>query len=67
MAKYDPAANKWTMFDLPTRGTESRLAAVRDVNGRPEITFAMVRTSKVAVMTVRDEAEMAAAKAAATR
>ena len=67
MAKYDPAAKQWTLFDYPTRGTEVRLTSVRDVGGRQELTFAYVRTSKVAVMSVRDEAEMKAAKAAAGR
>lgn len=67
MAKYDPASKKWTLFDYPTRGTEVRLTSTRDVGGKQELTFAYVRTSKVAVMTVRDEAEMRAAKAAAGR
>ena len=53
-------------FHLPTRGTEVRLASVRELPGKnPEITFAYVRTSKIATMRVRDEAEMKAAQTAA--
>jgi hypothetical protein len=69
MAKYDSAAKKWVMFDLPTRGTEVRLASVRELGPgkNPEITFAYVRTSKVTTMHVRDDAEMKAAQAAAAK
>jgi virginiamycin B lyase len=63
IAKYDPAAQKWTMFDLPTRGTEVRIASLRDLPGdRLEVVVAYPRSSKVAVMTSRSEAEIAALK-----
>src|SRR5262249_4871765 len=63
LGKYDPAAGKWTMFDLPTRGTEVRIVSPRDLpNGGLELTMAYPRSSKVAVMTLRSEADLAALK-----
>jgi streptogramin lyase len=68
IAKYDPTAQKWTMFDLPTRGTEVRIASLRDLpNDKLEVTVAYPRSSKVAVMTSRSEAEIAALKSQAAR
>jgi hypothetical protein len=66
IGKYDATAKKWTMFDFPIRGTEVRIASTRDLpDGKTEVTFAFPRSSKVTVMTVRSEADMAAAKQAA--
>jgi streptogramin lyase len=67
IAKYDPAAGKWTLFDLPTRGTEVRIASLLEQGGRKEVVFAYPRSSKVAVMTLRSEADMSAAKQQAAR
>ena len=30
VAKYDPNAGNWTLFDLPTRGTETRSRSLCD-------------------------------------
>ncbi len=62
IAKYDPATSQWTMFDLPTRGTEVRIVNLLERGGQKEVVFAFPRSSKVAVMSVRSEAEMAALK-----
>jgi virginiamycin B lyase len=62
IAKYEPATSKWTLFDLPTRGTEVRIVNLLEQAGGKEVVFAFPRSSKVAVMTVRSEAEMAALK-----
>jgi streptogramin lyase len=63
LAKYDPAASKWTLFDLPTRGTESRHISLLERPGQPmQVVVPYYRTSKVAVMTPRTEAELAALK-----
>jgi streptogramin lyase len=62
IAKYDPATSAWTLFDLPTRGTEVRIVNLLEQDGRKEVVFAFPRSSKVAVMTVRSEAELAALK-----
>ena len=61
--RYDPAANHWTTFDLPTRGTEIRITSLLERGNELKLVFAYARTSKVAVMAVRSEAEMAALKA----
>ena len=65
IAKYDLAAAKWTMFDLPTRGTEVRIASLLERDGKLDVVFAYARSSKIAVLNVRSEADMAAAKAQA--
>ena len=65
IAKYDPSTSKWTMFDLPMRGTEVRIASMLEQGDRKELVFAMPRSSKVAVMSVRSEPELDALKAQA--
>jgi streptogramin lyase len=67
IAKYEPATGKWTMFDLPTRGTEVRIISLLEKPSAKELVFAYARSSKVAVMTFRGEAEVEAAEAAAAR
>jgi sugar lactone lactonase YvrE len=63
--RYDPKANKWTTFDLPTRGTEARYISLLEKGGKMEVVIPYSRTSKVAVMTFRSEADLAALKAQA--
>lgn len=60
--RYEPAANKWTTFDLPTRGTEARYVSLLEKNGTMEVVVPYSRTSKVAVMTFRSDADLAALK-----
>ena len=67
IAKYEPASGKWTMFDLPTRGTEIRIISLLERPDIKELVFAYARSSKVAAMTFRSEADIAAAKQAAAR
>ena len=67
IGKYDPATGKWTMFDLPTRGTEIRVVSLLERPDFRELVFAYARSSKVAAMTFRSEAELTAAKAAAAQ
>jgi streptogramin lyase len=63
IAKYDPTASKWTVFDLPTRGTEVRIASLRDLpGGKLEVVFCYPRSSKVVAMTFRSEADLAELK-----
>jgi len=62
VAKYDPSAKKWTLYDLPTRGTETRFVSVLEKDGHEQVTLPYSRTRKVAVMTFRSEADIAAAK-----
>jgi streptogramin lyase len=68
IAKYDPSAGKWTLFDLPTRGTESRYVSLLERPGQPmQVVVPYYRTHKLAVMTPRSEAEIAALKAQSGR
>jgi streptogramin lyase len=68
VAKYDPAANKWTLFELPTRGTESRYISVLEQPGQPmRVVVPYSRGRKVGVLTPRSEAELAALKAQVNR
>jgi len=65
IAKYNSKAGTWTMFDLPTRGTEVRIASLLERGDDLEVVFAYARSSKIAVLKVRSEAALAAAKAQA--
>ena len=68
VAKYDPGTNQWTLFDLPTRGTESRHISLLERDGQPlRIIIAYERARKVAVLTPRSDAEIQALKAQADR
>jgi streptogramin lyase len=68
IAKYDPATGKWTLFDLPTRGTESRYISVLERPGQPlKVVVPYSRGRKVGVLTPRSEADIAALKAQAGR
>lgn len=62
IAKYDPAAGKWTLFEMPTRGTESRHISILERGGKMQITVPYDRARKVAVLTVRSEEELASLK-----
>lgn len=63
VAKYDPNANQWTLFDLPTRGTESRHISLLEREGQPlRVVIPYERARKVAVLTPRSEAEIQALK-----
>ena len=50
--RYDPAAGKWTTFDLPTRGTEARYISLLEQDGKMQVVVPVFRTSKIAVMTL---------------
>jgi streptogramin lyase len=65
IAKYDPATTKWTIFDLPTRGTESRYISLLEKDGKLQVAVPYSRTRKVAVMTLRSESELQALKSQA--
>jgi len=65
--KYDPAAGKWTTFDLPSRGTEVRHISIDEHDGKMKVVIPEYRVSKMAVMSLRSEADLAALKAQAER
>lgn len=60
IVRYDPATGQWTMFDLPTRGTEIRHISLLEKDGVTRVTVPIYRDSKMGVMTLRSEAEVAA-------
>jgi len=62
IVRYDPAANAWTMFDLPVRGTEIRHISLLERGDKLYVVVPVYRTSQMGVMTVRSEAELAALK-----
>lgn len=67
IAKFDPASSKWTVFDLPTRGTESRYISLLEQDGKMQVVIPYSRTRKVAVMTIRSESDLQALKGQAER
>jgi streptogramin lyase len=65
--RYDPASKTWTRFDLPTRGTEARYISLTEHTGALQVVVPYSRTSKVAVMSFRSEADMAKLKEEAAK
>jgi hypothetical protein len=65
IVKLDPATNKFTMFDLPVRGTEIRHISLMEHDGKTQVIVPIYRASEMGVMTLRSEAELAALKAQA--
>ncbi len=63
--KYDPAANTFTSFDLPTRGSEVRYVSLYEKDGQMKVVLPSYRTRKVTVMGFRSEADLQATKAQA--
>jgi streptogramin lyase len=63
ITKLDPSTNKWTLFDLPVRGTEIRHIALLEEGDKLSVVMPVYRTSQMGVMTIRSEAELAALKA----
>lgn len=63
VAKYDPGSGQWTLFELPTRGTEARHISLLEREGEPlRVVIPYDRARKVAVLTPRTEAELRALK-----
>lgn len=60
--KYDPAANKWTLFEFPVRGTEDRHIFVDERSGVTKIVTPVYRNNQMGVMTLRSEADIAVLK-----
>jgi streptogramin lyase len=67
IAKYDPANSQWTLFDLPSRGTETRHISLLEKDGKLQVVLPYSRTRRVAVMTVRSEDDMKALAARVAR
>jgi streptogramin lyase len=65
IVRFDPAANKWTTFELPVRGTEIRHISLMERDGKTQVIVPVYRASQMGVMTLRSEAEVAALKSQA--
>ena len=63
IVKLDPSTNKWTTFELPVHGTEIRHISLREIDGRNYVVVPVYRSSHMAKMYVRSDAELAALKA----
>ena len=57
--RYDPKSGTWTAFDLPTRGAEPRYISLLEREGQDtQVAIPYYRARKVAVMTLRSQAEI---------
>ncbi len=65
VGRFDPASKTWTLFDLPSRGGEVRYVSLLETSTGMQVTLPYFRDNKVAVMSFRSEADLAAAKAEA--
>src|SRR5882757_5252176 len=63
VVRFDPTTSTWTAFDLPTRGAEPRYVSLLERDGAPmQVVLPYFRARKVAVMTLRSEADLQALK-----
>jgi streptogramin lyase len=61
--RYDPKTTGWTAFDLPTRGAEPRYVSLLERDGQPtQVVLPYFRGRKIAVITLRSEADLRALK-----
>ena len=61
--RYDPNSGTWTAFYLPTRGAEPRYISLLERPGQDtQVAIPYFRARKVAVMTLRSQAEIDALK-----
>jgi DNA-binding beta-propeller fold protein YncE len=60
IARLNPASGKWTLFDLPVRGTEIRHIGLLERGGKLSVVMPVYRTNQMGVMNIRSEAEVAA-------
>ena len=65
IVRYDPAVKRWTIFDLPVRGTEIRHIALLERDGKVHVVMPVYRTNQMGVMTPRSDREIAALHAKA--
>ena len=62
MTRYDPKPATWTMFDLPTAAPSRAMSRCSSATAPTQVVLPYFRTRKVAVMTLRSEADLAALK-----
>jgi streptogramin lyase len=64
VGKYDPKTNKWTVYQLPSIGTECRSMYVDEYDKTGEVWLASIRGSKAIRMQFRTDQQMAEARRA---
>jgi streptogramin lyase len=67
VVKYDPSTSKWTTFEMPVRGSESRHISIDERSGVTKVVLPTYRSHQMFVMTLRSDADIAALKAQAGR
>jgi virginiamycin B lyase len=67
VVKYDPSTAKWTTFEMPVRGSESRHISVYERDGTTKVVLPTYRSHQMFVLTLRSDADIAAVKARAAR
>jgi streptogramin lyase len=67
VVKYDPSSAKWTTFEMPVRGSESRHISVYERDGTTKVVLPTYRSHQMFVLTLRSDADIAAVKAQAAR
>jgi len=60
--RYNPTAQQWTRFDMPTRGTETRYVDTLTRDGKMQVALPSYRVHAVWVMTFRSQDEIDALK-----
>jgi len=65
VARFDPKAEQWTEYSLPTRGIDLRHISLDERDGVTRIVVGYTRNSKIARMQVRSRQELQALKAQA--
>jgi streptogramin lyase len=60
--KYDPKASKWTEYQLPTLGAETRYVSLLERDGKMEVILPYSRARRVARMTFRSKEDLQALK-----
>jgi hypothetical protein len=65
--RYNPATEQWTSFDLPTHAGEARYVSLLEKDGKLQLVLPEYRGVKLAVVTFRSDADVAADRAAGTR
>ena len=65
VAKFDPRTKQWTIFVLPSLGTDTRNIAVDDSRSPVEVWVPYFRTSKVARLQFRSQEQLDAVKQSA--
>ncbi len=60
--RYDPQSGKFTIFDLPRRGSEVRYISLDETGGALKVVTPEYRTSQISIMSFRSESEIAALK-----